>query len=247
MSRYEQTWDTIDPYSFLEPALLAVAAHNTLELLLWIFNTFDRRRGLYFYSILTAPLSMIGYLAASFMMLFAPHTVVPTSIIWAFSYPTLLTAHVLVLYARLHLVIPDEPRILRAVLTMIVVTSAMLVPSQMTVQFCATAGNKRCLKPGYIVERVSFGGACIREFILCAIYVVQALRQFQPILLSKGCRGRNILVELILVQVGGIAMDIGFIVVMCLNLSLVETGYGALVYSMKLKMEFAVLNALRRM
>ncbi|KAL2834231.1 hypothetical protein BDW59DRAFT_178734 [Aspergillus cavernicola] len=247
MSRYEQDWVAADPSAILSPVLLSIAAYNTVELLIWIFNTFPRRRGLYFSSILTATLSLMGYLFACFLKLFEAGGDLLGGTIWAISYATLLPAHILVLYSRLHLLLPHNPRLLRCILLMIITTAALTVPAQLIIAIFSATGDTRFAMAEFIIERIAFMGGSLREFILCAVYMTQAFKQLQPIVLAKGRAGRKVMVDLIVVQIVVILLDIGFIVLMCLNLSELETGYGAVLFSVKLKLEFAILNALVRL
>ncbi|KAL3469155.1 hypothetical protein BJX99DRAFT_241970 [Aspergillus californicus] len=236
-------WDTINNNALSVPILLSIAAYNTFELLVWIFNPFRSRRGLYFYSILIADFGLMGYLLISYMMFFRVYNKVLSSI-WGISYATLLTAHILDLYSRLHLLLPHNLGVLRFVQLMIIITSCLVVPAQLAIAFGITVDQARFALAEYTIERISFLGSCVREFIVCAIYIVQAFKQLQPIVIAKGRAGRKVMVDIIIVHVVVVVLDIGFIVVMSLNVSDIESAYGGMLYSVKLKMEFAILNAL---
>ncbi|KAL4971538.1 hypothetical protein BDW66DRAFT_155560 [Aspergillus desertorum] len=230
----------------VNPILLSIAGYNVLELLLWIFNTFERRRGLYFASILISTLSLAAFIVGqslrTFGTRFGEH--VAAGYIFAFSCTTLLTAHILVLYSRLHFVLHNR-RILRGILVMIVTTSALAVPAQLIVSFILMSTPRpRLARAEYFVERIVFLGATVREFIVCAIYTVQAYRNLHPIVQVKGRVGKKVLVYLMVVQVVAIVLDIGFLVQIYMDVALAANGSCALLYSIKLKMEFGVLNSL---
>ncbi|KAL4937928.1 hypothetical protein BDV06DRAFT_202067 [Aspergillus oleicola] len=235
---------SVRPITLVNPILLSIAAYNVFELLFWIFGTFQHRQGLYFGSILVSAVALIGYIVAVFIRIFRPDGGTMGGFIWAFSYPALMTAQILVLYSRLYLVLPHNPRILRAVLIMIIITSVLSVPAQVVIQLSAAAGANRFLHAEYLTERVVFTMAFAREVIICLIYMFQAYRNLQPIVLAKGRAGQKVLIYLMLVQTWVIILDAGFIAQIFLNLGETVTGYGALLYSLKLKMEFGVLNAL---
>ncbi|KAL4919581.1 hypothetical protein BDW62DRAFT_37437 [Aspergillus aurantiobrunneus] len=241
---YHPEWATRHPTALVIPILLSIASYNVFELLIWIFNTFERRQGLYFGSILTATLALAGYLVASFLKLLTPNGTKTGTFVFGVSYATLLTAHILVLYSRLHLLLPHNPRVLRSVLLMIIITSVLTVPVQIILCFNVGAGDLRFLQPQYVFEQVVFMGAFLRELIVCIIYMVQAYRNLRPIVLAKGRAGKKIMVYLILIQVIVIILDMGLIVQLYLGLEETANGYGAVLYSVKLKMEFGILNAL---
>ncbi|KAL6231864.1 hypothetical protein BDW75DRAFT_233246 [Aspergillus navahoensis] len=234
------------PSYIINAILLSIAGYNILEILLWIFNTFERKQGLYFASILISTLSLAAFTVAQLLRTFGtrPSELVAAGYLFTFSYTTLLTAHILVLYSRLHLVLHSR-RILRGILIMIIVTSVLAVPAQLVVSFILLSAQRPSLaRAEYIVERVVFLGATVREFIVCAIYTVQAYRNLHPIVQVKGQAGKKVLIYLMVVQVAAVALDVGFLVHIYLDLALTANGYCALLYSIKLKMEFGVLNAL---
>ncbi|KAL4745769.1 hypothetical protein BDW72DRAFT_211011 [Aspergillus terricola var. indicus] len=233
-------------FYIVSPIFLSVASYNVLELLLWIFNTFERRRGLYFASILTSTLSLAAFIIAQSLRTFRTDfsELLAAGYIFAFSYTTLLTAHILVLYSRLHLVLHSD-RVLRGILIMIIVTSVVSVPAQLTVTLAlVSTRHPRLVRAEYILERVVFLGATVREFVVCAIYTVQAYRNLRPIAQAKGRAGKRVLLYLMAVQVAAIVLDMGFLVQIYMDLAIAANGYCALLYSIKLKMEFGVLNSL---
>ncbi|KAL5043628.1 hypothetical protein BDW71DRAFT_210140 [Aspergillus fruticulosus] len=232
--------------SIVNPILLSVAGYNVLELLLWIFNTFERRRGLYFASILISTLSLAAFIVAQSLRTFGAKfsALIAAGYLFALSYTILLTAHILVLYSRLHLVLHSR-RILRGILIMIIVTSALAVPAQLIVSFILLGTQRPSFaRAEYIIERVVFLGATVREFIVCVFYTVQAYRNLHPIVQVKGRAGKKVLIYLMVVQVAAIVLDAGFLVQIYMDLALAANGYCALLFSIKLKMEFGVLNAL---
>ncbi|KAL4875217.1 hypothetical protein BJY04DRAFT_202598 [Aspergillus karnatakaensis] len=89
-----------------------------------------------------------------------------------------------------------------------------------------------------------------REFILCLIYLVQALKQIHSIVRAKGSVGRKVMIQLIIVQAIIMGLDTLSLLVIFIGRtsfrmsSLVETSYIALQYALKMKMEFVILNRL---
>ncbi|KAL4792611.1 hypothetical protein BDV19DRAFT_247706 [Aspergillus venezuelensis] len=244
MVEYSADAVSVDPITLVNPILLSIAAYNVFEILFWIFGTFQRRQGLYFGSILVSTIALIGYIVAVFLRIFRPDGGTIGGYIWALSYPALMTAQILVLYSRLYLVLPHNPRILRGVLIIIIVTSFLSVPVQLAIQLSLAASQMQLDHAQFLTERVVFTMAFAREVIICFIYMIQAYRNLQPIILAKGSTGKQVLIYLIIVQGAVVVLDIGFIAQIYLSLGGTVTGYGAVLYSLKLKMEFGVLNAL---
>ncbi|RDW84077.1 uncharacterized protein DSM5745_04403 [Aspergillus mulundensis] len=232
----------------VNPILLGIASFHVLEVLLAVFQTFERHQGLYFGSITVSLVSLTGYIASLFMMHFSdePNVLSAAGYVHVVSYATLLTAHILVLYSRLHLVLYSR-RLLRWILVMIIATSAALGPLHITTMslYVSTFYSKRYYDLELTTEFVVVFGAMAREFFICGIYIVQAYCSFHPIAQMKGKTGRRVLMHLMLVQACAIALDIGIAVQFSQPaLRRAANGYNALMFSIKLKMEVAVLNSL---
>ncbi|KAL4904151.1 hypothetical protein BDW74DRAFT_179244 [Aspergillus multicolor] len=177
--------------SIINPILMGITSFHVLELLFSIFLTFERRQGLYFWSILISTLSLAGYAITSLMrydttdetILFA------SGAGFAIAYPTLITAHILTLYSRLNLVLHSR-RLLRGVLVMILATSALSVPTQITVATMFSAlRTEQLYRAEHLVERTVLSISMAREFVICGIYIVQAYRSLHPIAQAKGKAG----------------------------------------------------------
>lgn len=83
----------------------ALSLYNALELLLLIFTTFKRFRGLYFWSLLVASFGVIPY-TFGFMIEYFKLTVQAAGlIITCVGWPMMVTGQSLVLYSRLHVVV----------------------------------------------------------------------------------------------------------------------------------------------
>ncbi|KAL2851126.1 hypothetical protein BJY01DRAFT_245067 [Aspergillus pseudoustus] len=87
----------------------------------------------------------------------------------------------------------------------------------------------------------------VREIVLCAIYMVQAYRELGTISLIKGPAGRRVMCDMIAVQAVVIAFDVAQVGVTLGTPEAIQWGYTCLVYALKLKMEFAALETLRKL
>lgn len=104
--------DTTLPAEMLVAAFTAIAWCNSIELLVRIWMTFKRRRGLYFWSLEVATWGVLVY---SMFFLFKFFQVVTndllTSAIIAVGWWCMVTGQSLVLYSRLYLIVQDAQKI----------------------------------------------------------------------------------------------------------------------------------------
>ncbi|KAL2823716.1 hypothetical protein BDW59DRAFT_180569 [Aspergillus cavernicola] len=235
----------IDPdvATYLAVSFLAIAAYNTLVLLIWIFNFFKRWRGLYFWSILSGTISIAGFMIITILSRFQKAPSVVTGIGIALLYPCLLTSQILVLYSRLHLITTQGP-ILRFVLWAIIITSCILLLPFTIILIGLSTGHRQFLAPEQFIERFMIIGTVIRELILCAIYIYQAIRQLKPIIAVKGRAGRKVMIHLILVIGAVIVLDAFMLTSIYIGASGLGLAYTCVAQSVKLKMEFGMLNRL---
>jgi hypothetical protein len=100
----------------------ALAIYNALELLLLIFTTFRRFRGLYFWSLLVASFGVLPYTFGFMIEYFKLTAQLAGLIITCVGWPMMVTGQSLVLYSRLHVVLgKGNWKILRAVKWMIII------------------------------------------------------------------------------------------------------------------------------
>jgi hypothetical protein len=230
--------------------LLSIASYNVVEVLVCIASTFRRFRGLYYYSVLLTDISLGGFIGVSFSFHFTANPAIWTMVLWAVSHTTLTTAQVLVPYARLHLVLPHNPRLVRAVLVMIIVSSIVLLVPQVVCYIYTAISRNPDWGPSHriaIIQRTISIAAVVREMAVCAIYAVQAFRELGTIAAQKGRDGKKILYQLIAVQIAVVLMDVALVANIFVAAAALQWGYSAAVCAIKLKMEFAILNTLKRL
>ncbi|KAL2857077.1 hypothetical protein BJY01DRAFT_231129 [Aspergillus pseudoustus] len=234
---------TSTTYAYLNVALLAVAAYNTLELLIWIFHFFKRRCGLYFWSILVCTVSIGVFDLFAFLAYFrlAPFRITGPGM--AITLPSLLCAQSLVLYSRLHLITPKGP-LLRFVFWVIIVTSIILLLPFTIILIGLSTGNVHLAGPQYYAEQHMITGTVIREILICALYIHQSARQLAPIITIKEAAGRRVLLHIMLVNIAVIILDILTLLLLYHSRSGMGSAYTCMSHSVKLRMEFVVLNNL---
>ncbi|KFZ18705.1 hypothetical protein V501_01062 [Pseudogymnoascus sp. VKM F-4519 (FW-2642)] len=224
-------------------AFVAVACYNCLELIVLILITFEHYKGTYFWSLLiTTTVGVlphsIGYLLLYFHL---------TSATWmsltltAIGWWIMITGQSIVLWSRLHLVLWNE-RVLRLILGMILVNMVVLQVPSIILVYCATlAANPTTLTAYKVMERIQIIGFSIQETIISSLYICKTSH-----LLKLNPRGgnRGIVIQLVIINTIFILMDLALIILEYVNLHSFQTSFKAMVYSIKLKLEFAVLGKL---
>ncbi|KAI4187098.1 MAG: hypothetical protein L6R41_003043 [Letrouitia leprolyta] len=233
------------PYSPIDYCILAAATAVAwvfvVELDLTIFLTFRRRGGLYFWSLLICSWGCVLH-GMGFILSF----LVGSS--WAVTLPfieigwvTMVTGQAFVLFSRLHLVVRNE-KILRYVLCLIIVDACILhIP---TIVF--TVG-KNSPHPGPwgprfdVMERIQLVGFCLQEFLISTLYIVYTVRILGSVYHSMT---RKVMLQLIFINAVCIGMDIVLIGLEFSHKYTSEASIKPMIYAIKLKLEFAVLNQL---
>jgi hypothetical protein len=225
-------------------AFTAVAWYNALELNVQVFLTFKRHRGLYFWSLIISSwgcvLHALGFLL-KFFQLSGKHDPYLAVTIITIGWYAMVTGQAVVLYSRLHLVVREQ-KVLRGVLAMIIVdafcfhipTTVLTFGSNSKYAFRYTASFN-------IFERLQMTAFCIQEFIISGIYVYSTIRLLRPVYHG---RTRKVMMQLIWINMIIIGMDIVLLAMEYGKNYEIEATLKAMVYSIKLKLEFAVLNQL---
>ena len=224
-------------------SFVGVAWYNVLELIVVIFLTFQRYNGPYFWSMLVASIGIlpysVGYLIKFFNLTTA--TWIPVTLLtpgwWA-----MVTGQSFVLYSRLHLVLENQ-RVLRLVKTMIIINIFLLhVPTTVLTYAANFAPNSHSSVVGYdVMEKLQLTGFCVQEFIISSLYMWETNRMLQ---LNPDQGTRKTILQLLAVNVACILMDIALMVIEFMNFYIYQTTLKATLYSIKLKLEIAVLGKL---
>ncbi|KAJ5157336.1 uncharacterized protein N7482_008436 [Penicillium canariense] len=227
--------------------LAGITWYNAFELVVLIFVTFAQYRGLYFWSLLVSsavgliPYSL-GFLLKFFNLTTA--TWLPVTLLtvgwWA-----MVTGQSIVLYSRLHLVLANQ-RVLRRVLVMILVNAVILhIPTTVLTygtNLAPLGATRASYITGYnVMEKIQMTGFCLQEFIISGLYIWETVRMIR---LDMDHTKRKIQYQLLILNMIIIIMDLGLLVAEYRNYYIMETMLKGAVYSIKLKLEFAVLGKL---
>ena len=223
-------------------AFTAVAWYNALELNVQVFLTFKRHRGLYFWSLLISSwgciLHALGFLLKFFQL--TTNDYVSVTII-TIGWYAMVTGQAVVLYSRLHLVV-REHKVLRGVLAMIIVDAFCFhIPTTVLTYGSNSSRSEQFTAVFNVVERLQMTAFCIQEFIISGIYVYSTIRLLRPVYHG---RTRKVMMQLIWINMVIIGMDVVLLAMEYGKNYEIEATLKAMVYSIKLKLEFAVLNQL---
>ncbi|KAH8657286.1 hypothetical protein BGZ61DRAFT_568102 [Ilyonectria robusta] len=220
-----------------------LALYNTFELLALIFMTFKRYRGLYFWSIFLASFGVIPYCVGWLIVHFELTHDWVGMIIDSIGWILLVSGQSVVLYSRLHLVLND-PKILRNVLWMIIV-NGVIWHTSITVLLFGSSYSPAQNRAGFnsvfnILEKVQMTCFCLQEFTLSSLYIWKTWDILKTAFGSK----RRFMWQLFAINVLIVVMDIALLAIEYKSLYVWEQGVKVVTYSIKLKLEFAVLGEL---
>ncbi|KAL5410954.1 hypothetical protein PMIN04_010446 [Paraphaeosphaeria minitans] len=176
---------------------------------------------------------------------------------------TMVIGQSVVLWSRLHL-ITNSRRVIRYSLYMICVDVVILGFPTSVLTFGSNSNSlstetlSRFVRGYNVMEKIQMVGFFLQELVLSLIYIKETLRILK---LSKSTQGdllsatadgselkhpfaRKVMYQLLAINTIIIAMDVALLAVEFANLYLVETTLKGVVYSVKLKLEFAVLGKL---
>ncbi|KAL5371428.1 hypothetical protein DPSP01_014271 [Paraphaeosphaeria sporulosa] len=226
-------------------AFLSIALYNVIELNFLIFAIFKRRKGVYFWSLLVATWGIvphaIGFIFKFFRVISIP---VLSSALVALGWPCMVTGQSLVLYSRLHLVVKNKRKI-RWVLYMIIFNVVVLHFPVIALALSAEATHSnRIIRVFTTYDKVQIVVFFIQEAMISIIYIYETVHLL-------GCGGqyndgplRKLLGHLIFVNVVVLVFDATLLATQFTGHYEIQTTYKTAVYSIKLKIEFSILNRL---
>jgi hypothetical protein len=228
---------------------ISLAFYNVGELGFIISATFKRRGGLYFWSFIVATCGIalygLGFLIKA-LQLDCPSWLYTTLIVVGWC--CMVTGQSVVLYSRLHLVLRNNFR-LRLVLAMIITNAVIChVPITVMVYGANSSNPDPFITPYSIYEKVQVTLFFVQETIISGLYIYETV----ALMRDRNCGGlrsrsgatRWLLRHLIMVNIIIVILDATILGLEYANLYGLQTSYKALVYSVKLKLEFSILNRL---
>lgn len=171
----------------------------------------------------------------------------------------MISGQSIVLWSRLHLV-TNSRRIIKYTLYMIIIDGCVLHSITTVLTFGANANNFSGKVLGRFtygysaMEKIQMVGFFMQELIISVIYIKETLRllklsesvkdDIESVVDVKNLHVRKTMYQLISINAIIIAMDLVLLGVEFANLYLIQTTLKGVIYSIKLKLEFAVLGRL---
>ncbi|CAI7650484.1 unnamed protein product [Penicillium discolor] len=208
-------------------AFAALAWYNAIELIILCFFSFKRWSGNYFWSLLVSSACIIPY-CLGFVLLFFPTGVTP----WL-----CMTLVVLGWYGMI-----TGQKLLRGVLWMICIDAVLLqVPTTVFLYGTVAHPGSAWAHAYDIMERVQLVGFCVQELIISSIYVWETVKLLR---LRPGGRPQGILNQLLVINIIILILDIAIVVIEYVGYYAVQVLFKPVAYSIKLKLEYAILGKL---
>ncbi|KAJ5390986.1 uncharacterized protein N7496_002054 [Penicillium cataractarum] len=223
-------------------AFAAIAWYNAIELIILCFVSFKRRRGCYFWSLLVASSSIVPH-CLGYVLLFFPTGVSPYICVTliVFSWYGMVTGQSLVLWSRLHLVLQNT-KILWGVLWMIMVDAVLLHIPTTVLLYGTVAAPVSAWSRGYsTMEHIQLVGFCIQELIISGLYVWETVKLLR---LRPQGRPHGILHQLLTINIIILLLDVAIVVIEYVGYYAVQVMFKPVAYSIKLKLEYAILGKL---
>ncbi|KAJ5968263.1 hypothetical protein N7501_004511 [Penicillium viridicatum] len=227
---------------------IGLSCYNVAELVILVPATFRRWRGLYFWSLLVSGvLGVVPYSIGFLMKFFTQTDSVLSVTVLTIGWWTMVTGQSVVLYSRLHLVLRDE-RMLRRVLQLIVANVLLLHVPTTILTYGANivhSGDAAWVNGYNVMEKIQLTGFTIQESLLSTLYVIETVKLLRlGADVSSRPDARSIMYQLIGINCTIIGMDLLLLSLEYANLYSVQITLKGFIYSLKLKLEFAVLGRL---
>lgn len=222
----------------------SIALYNAVELIILLFFTFQKYRGLYFWTMMVSAVvgvipHTVGYILEFFEL--APLWV--GLLISTIGFYAMIPGQSVVLYSRLHLVVQDH-RILRFVLWLIIIDAFILLIPTTVLTFSTAYVRTIPIIRGYnVMERLQLAWFCAQEFVISGIYIWETVKLLR-LMPRKDRRRTRIMYELLAINFVIIILDVALLCVEYTGYYSLQTTLKPMVYSIKLKLEFGVLGKL---
>lgn len=219
-----------------------------------IFTTFKKRSGLYFWSFIISTWG-VAIWSLGFLLKYTGVTShIPNQYLLYMTFievgfVAMVTGQGFVLYSRLHIVMQSRKK-LRFALGMVIFDAIICHVPIIVVAFGTNSPNPKPFIVAYSVyEKVQVTIFFLQELILSGLYISETIRMMRMDRYTgvNGGGSRKLMKHLVLVNVIIIALDITILGLEYAGYYQLQTAYKGLVYSVKLKMEFSVLNRLVEM
>ncbi|KAG5933312.1 hypothetical protein E4U53_001046 [Claviceps sorghi] len=242
--------DGADRHNLVIVSFVALALYNAVELNFVVFSTFTRFKGLYFWSFLAAANGLIPHSLGFFLKNVVRSDRFGLYItLVAVGWVPMVTGQALVLYSRLHLIFWNDTW-LRIILAIIITNVFILHLPIIVLMYGANSSSSPNSPwiPTYVAyEKVQVTLFFLQELLISAVYIRSCFSFFDTRNSLYGDAVPRMRRHLILVNLFVILLDIPILFFEYMDFYDIQTAYKAFVYSVKLKIEFRILNRLVKM
>ena len=231
-----------DLLKMIHAFFIAVTWWNAIELMVLVLSTFKRRKGLYFWSlVLSNCLGVVPHSLGFLLQFFTDANAVLSTAVVCVGWLFMVTGQSVVLYSRLHLVLRDEA-VLRRVRRMIVINIFLLHLPDMVISWGGTLHESPNFLTAFnVMEKIQLMGFTVQEFIISVLYIWEATKLLR---LRSDRQDRKIMYYLVGINAVMLVMDLILVSLQFANYFAIQATLQGLFYSIKLKLEFAVLGKL---
>ncbi|KAJ4295317.1 hypothetical protein N0V90_007328 [Kalmusia sp. IMI 367209] len=238
---------TVEVVAFI--AICGMAWFNAAELILTVLLKFQRWTGRYFWALIVATSGVLIFQIFVFLQTWAPEiNIYAGSVIINLGWSAMVTGQSLVLWSRLHLVSRSHWK-LKAILYMIIFDAVFLHIPQIGFSLAACDGKTNSIDPTYkpfeVMEKISISMFTVQELIISSVYLYETVRILRASELVQKKSKRRSIQLLFLANLAIISIDVTTIALEFSALWGVWCTFKGFGYSVKLKIEFAILNQLR--
>jgi hypothetical protein len=226
-------------------AFLSIALYNVIETTFLVFAVFKRRKGLYFWSFIIATWGIVPH-GVGFVLKFFRVTTLDllSSAIIGVGWACMVVGQSVVLYSRLHLVVQDQTRV-RWVLYMIVFDGIVIGIPLFVLAMGANSKHTANFLPGFLIyDKVQLVVISAQETVISLIYIYETIQLLRQGISKRRGPVEKLLRHLIFVNIVVLIFDITLLAIQFSGHYEIQTTYKSAVYSIKLKIEFSVLNRL---
>lgn len=223
---------------------IALALYNGVELALLTLLTFKRHSGLYFWAMLLT--NVLGVMPSALSNLLHFYAICPMWLpltLGTIAFYFMVPGQSIVLYSRLHLVLYNQNTLRRVLYLIIICAIILLIPTTITTYASVYVQTGEWHRAYSVMERLQVTWFCAQETLISGLYIWETSKLLS-IMPENSPRQTRILHELLAINLAMILMDVGLLVTEFLGLYYIQVPLKAAVYSIKLKLEFAVLNRL---
>ncbi|KAJ5094765.1 hypothetical protein N7456_010626 [Penicillium angulare] len=226
---------------------MSIALYNALELTILIPLNFKRYRSLYFWALITSTvLGVIPDCLGSAFQFFSLTPLWLSLLLSNVGFVFMVPNQSVVLYSRLHLV-SQNTSLLAMVRWLIIISTPLIVIPTISMNCGASyLPHHKGWSHGFdVFEKLQITWFTVQEMFISSVYIWDTVRMIRLGFDGDDDKRRHkILYELLAVNVVAIIMDIALLVLEYSGYYFAQVLFKATVYSIKLKLEFAVLGML---